>query len=237
MTTFRTAALAALISTASFGAASAATITTFSFDTANSGTRTALSYTVDGLTLDLTTTGGAGKIQTWRNSGLGAPRDSHHQVDSKGIPETINLSFDRDVKITNITFNPVYVQSWDRFALSQGGTVLGGPMTVLPSVDVTTGIAQAFGIGAVGSQKFWTTGKPHKTASNACYKIDWHWQTQQSRQHCFSAFKITSVTVEWGDQSDESPDQPGVVPLPAAGWMLLAGLGGIAAIRRRRKAA
>lgn len=30
---------------------------------------------------------------------------------------------------------------------------------------------------------------------------------------------------------------PSVVPLPAAGWMLLAGLGGIAALKRRRKAA
>jgi len=29
---------------------------------------------------------------------------------------------------------------------------------------------------------------------------------------------------------------PSAVPLPAAGWMLLAGLGGIAALRRRRKA-
>jgi hypothetical protein len=30
--------------------------------------------------------------------------------------------------------------------------------------------------------------------------------------------------------------QPSVVPLPAAGWMLLAGLGGIAALTRRRAA-
>jgi hypothetical protein len=29
---------------------------------------------------------------------------------------------------------------------------------------------------------------------------------------------------------------PSVVPLPAAGWMLLAGLGGIAMMRRRAKA-
>jgi hypothetical protein len=33
------------------------------------------------------------------------------------------------------------------------------------------------------------------------------------------------------------PPPPNVVPLPAAGWMLLAGLGGIAAMKRRRKAA
>jgi hypothetical protein len=112
MTMLRTVAAAACIAITSVGAASAATITTFSFDTANSGTRNDLSFTVDGLTLGLTTSGGAGKIATWKNSGLGAPGDSHHLVDSKGIPETINLSFDREVKITNITFNPTYVQSW-----------------------------------------------------------------------------------------------------------------------------
>lgn len=30
---------------------------------------------------------------------------------------------------------------------------------------------------------------------------------------------------------------PGAVPLPAAGWLMMAGLGGLAAMRRRRKAA
>jgi hypothetical protein len=39
-----------------------------------------------------------------------------------------------------------------------------------------------------------------------------------------AAFKITSLTVS-------------EVPLPAAGWMLIAGVGGIAAMKRRRKAA
>lgn len=33
------------------------------------------------------------------------------------------------------------------------------------------------------------------------------------------------------------PPDPSAIPLPAAGWMLIAGLGGLAALRRRRKAA
>lgn len=39
------------------------------------------------------------------------------------------------------------------------------------------------------------------------------------------------------DGAAPPPPQPGAVPLPAAGWMLMAGVGGLAALRRRRKAA
>ena len=30
---------------------------------------------------------------------------------------------------------------------------------------------------------------------------------------------------------------PNVIPLPAAGWLLIAGLGGLAAVKRRKRAA
>lgn len=36
------------------------------------------------------------------------------------------------------------------------------------------------------------------------------------------------------DGAAPPPPTPGAVPLPAAGWMLMAGLGGIAALRRRK---
>lgn len=35
----------------------------------------------------------------------------------------------------------------------------------------------------------------------------------------------------------QNPNNPNVVPLPAAGWMLIAGIGGLAAMGRRRKSA
>lgn len=42
-------------------------------------------------------------------------------------------------------------------------------------------------------------------------------------------FKLESLTVSY--------ETPSAVPLPAAGWMLFAGLGGLAAMKRRRKTA
>lgn len=40
-----------------------------------------------------------------------------------------------------------------------------------------------------------------------------------------SGFKVQSITVSY--------DEPSEVPLPAAGWLLIAGLGGLAAMKRR----
>lgn len=50
----------------------------------------------------------------------------------------------------------------------------------------------------------------------------------QGRSQALSHLSIFSAEREGGDNNNE-------VPLPAAGWMLLAGLGGLAAARRRRK--
>ena len=44
----------------------------------------------------------------------------------------------------------------------------------------------------------------------------------------FDAWKLKGVSVEL---------QPSAVPLPAAGWMLIASLAGLGAMRRRRAAA
>ena len=225
--TFRTAALLAAIS---FGgtSVSAATVT-FDFTSANSGLSSLLTYTVGGLTMNVTATGGNGKVQTWVGAGLGAPTDSHHQVDSYGIPETIGLAFSKVAKLMTVTFNPTYVQVWDNFALSQNGGLLS-TLDVKPSVDVSslTSFASSFGIGAVGKETFLTRSL-FSSGSDACYRIA---KIGSKRKYdCYSAFKVSSVTVQY----DDTPP-PSAVPLPAGGWMMLASLGGLLAARRRRNA-
>lgn len=48
-------------------------------------------------------------------------------------------------------------------------------------------------------------------------------------------FRLAGFTYSWG--GDGNTGDPGVVPLPATGLLLLGGLGGLAALRKRRKSA
>lgn len=48
---------------------------------------------------------------------------------------------------------------------------------------------------------------------------------------------LSHITVFDGDPVDYNPPDPGVVPLPATGVLLLGAIGGLAAVRKRRKAA
>ena len=227
--------LAAVLAMAGTAASASSYTLDFTSDIADgegstwSGTETMLKYSNiggSGIDVKLTTTGGNGKIETWGHHGLGAPTDSHHQVDSKGIPETINLDFSHDVKITKITFN--YVHWWDDFELSDSNGSIG-VFDVMSSTVVATGHDSHFGIGAVGYEVFETYSALHNYSSKACYKLsyryDQNWR-KVYKEKCYSAFKITSVMFE----KDRTP----VIPLPASSLLLLGGLGGIAALRRRK---
>lgn len=206
---------AALVGAA--GVAEAATVT-FDFTTANRGASSSLNYTAGGLTLTVSATGGDGKVQTWAGSGLGVPDRDYHFVDSTYSPETVVFDFSKLVKLVKVTF--AYVDPWDDFKLTQEGVSLG-VFDVLASVNTTTGLADTFGIGADGK----VTGN-YVSADDydkAC--VNGTWATSYT-DTCYSAFKIKSITVDVPD--------PAPVPLPAAGVMLLAALGGLGLAKRRK---
>ena len=48
-------------------------------------------------------------------------------------------------------------------------------------------------------------------------------------------FVTLAKSVITTDGAAPPPPIPGAVPLPAAGWLLFAGLGGLAALRRRKQ--
>jgi hypothetical protein len=206
------------------GAASAKTVT-FDFSAASSGSwASSLSYNVGGVGLTVTgsdTTGAAGHVQTWAGHGLGVKSatdctfhgacfGSDHQVDSNGRKDIVNLAFSQAVSITQIAFS--YVDQNDTFDFYLSGNKLA-QLGVSPLVSVNSALGNLFGIGAgVSSQQVCSLFK----GRNFC-QTKWN----------FSAFKLTSITV----------DAPAAVPVPAAGLMLLGGVGALAMFRRKRRTA
>ncbi|MCB6177224.1 VPLPA-CTERM sorting domain-containing protein [Rhodobacter sp. Har01] len=196
-------ALSAAVTVAA-GSAQAATVT-FDFDAANRGAAYSLAYASGDLSLNVTATRGsaAAKVQTWSGHGMGVPgpNPDPHLVDSSGTgeDETVWFRFSELVNLVKVTFS--YVDEKDDFKLWQGATSLGVFDVKQTVFTAAAGWADSFGVGAV----------------------DW-----RSRHGSgYSAFKITSVTVE-------TQDAPAPVPLPAAGLMLAASLAGLGLAKRRK---
>jgi hypothetical protein len=228
---FRTALLA-LAAAVGLTTASQATTITFDFAASNSGGwQNSLSYSQGGLDLTVIgkdTNGGAGQVATWAGHGLGMRSQSDcvlwgicvgtdHQIDSFGLNDVVIFTFNKAVNIAGLMFN--YWDSTDTFDLYQGngGGGLGHLLSaaVLPSVLLNSPLNTVFAIGA-------------GTNSTQICKYD----RRGGWNHCWtktvnSAFKLKSMTV----------DVPAPIPVPAAGLLLIAGLGGLAAVKRFRRAA
>jgi hypothetical protein len=148
--------------------------------------------------------------------------DNDHRIDGY-YNELVKFVFNRDVTINKVTFGSIKDgSSFDLF--------LGDALEFVRSAIVTPTVnfadaASAFAIGA--SEDEWIYVCKEKRSSRT-------FRSKTTVRGCdcdkvldYSAFKITSLEVSY--------DVPSEVPLPAAGWMLLAGLGGIGALRARKR--
>lgn len=159
---------------------------------------------------------------TWsyqrQGGGLGVTTGRHnsHQVNTRGGDEVIQLAFNKTVTLERVYFSLV---DWDDdFSL----TVVDGESagTFYRNVDIVGN-----GYGYYDFNQDWTGTTFGIGAADSLCKA---WGVTYSCDN-WDNFKLKGVKVSYEEMEEISP-----VPLPAAGWMLIAAVGGMGLMRRRK---
>jgi hypothetical protein len=203
------------------GAASAASIT-FDLLGAYDTNEPSLNYSaggvdlkVEGLRCDNSNKNcGAALIDQYGTGiGMDGGGGDSHQVDGSNYNEFLTLSFSEEVQFSSVSFT--YYSAGDDFEFF---THTGSAWSHVGRADACE--SNCGNSSTINKYDFLGTyvGTAFMVGSMATGD-DW---------------KLRAVTVDYTD--DGNGNLP-PVPLPAAGWMLLAGLGGLGAMKRRQKSA
>jgi hypothetical protein len=195
--------------------ASAATVS-FNFNNAASNVFTSDGVTVTATAHQMTNSGAPGASATLGrySNGLGVSSGRHdeHFLDGLGTNELIRFAFSEAVRIVSVTFT--YADYGDEFSFGyQGPSAYVHVESDQPLNSTQTAWTWVRGDADIAVYSF--LGSYTSTAFGIG-AIDNH-----------TEFKISGMTVE---------TIPAVVPLPAAGLGLIAGLGALAALKRRKAA-
>lgn len=161
------------------------------------------------------------------NNGRSLTDDSPFEVDGSsagsfgtGWFDFLVLDFSREVTLDFVNFSQFDAQ--DRFRLiydANGDGIVGGAGDFM---------SDAFGEGS-GGQFSSFAGLSTSAIGIAAVNADSAWRLQQLGL----SFGGTTPQPPTTTPPPTSPPPPAPVPLPAAGWMLIAGIGGLLAMRRR----